>query len=368
MKKYFKKKCEKEPWQIAAARYCVTNSEEGFTKKGLIEHIKSSYKVSEVHLQQFYDEEIYKPTGREHSRNFVLTDEGGNWIPPIDMVSKITDYDALQEARKSSRKALLFAGFSTLVGASALVVGVWTAILTQHALELSADPVLSVLLDRSNIPENADDVSIALGLLPAEDSILKLLLSNNSISAVEQVDIRMTLWKFYVDGNNRHLTVCPFGYVSHDNNPNFVVSDLRTYSLFNKNLSLKKGGIYPLTVDFSNLENIVLNPDSSKILLKVDVNFVKTTSQINHSYIKLYVLNSFGKNVVDVDVAPTFALSLNDKKEEKEIEGLGFPSFVYPFQEEEFLEYFERPSSKLDLTPSTCREFTLSKEQKVITY
>ncbi len=121
MKNYFIYKQEKEPWQIAAARYCVTRSEEGFTKEGLIKHIESSYKVNNRHIEQFWDEEIYKPSGREYTRTWLSGPSGGIWIPPLDLVSKITDYDELQEARQSSRQAMLIATGSLVI---AIIVGI----------------------------------------------------------------------------------------------------------------------------------------------------------------------------------------------------------------------------------------------------
>jgi len=110
---------EKEPWQIAAARYCVLNSEKGFTKEKLKIYINSKYKVSDRQLEQFYDEEILKPAGREHTRNPF--DNTKKWMPPLDLVSKITDYDELQEARKSSKNAMRIATGSLIV---AIIVGI----------------------------------------------------------------------------------------------------------------------------------------------------------------------------------------------------------------------------------------------------
>lgn len=124
--RYFKSNSKKEPWQISAARYCVSNSEKGFTKQGLETHIKSYYSVNSGHIEQFYNEEIYKPAGREHTRNFIQTDVGGVWIPPLDLVSKITDYDELQEARISSKRAIYIATGSifiaTLVDIAQIVI------------------------------------------------------------------------------------------------------------------------------------------------------------------------------------------------------------------------------------------------------
>jgi len=121
MKNYFIFNQEKEPWQIAAARCCVENSELGFTKDGLIRHIESSYKVNNRHIEQFWDEEIYKPSGREHTRPWLSGSSGSLWIPPLDLVSKITDYDELQEARRSSRQAMLIATGSLVI---AIIVGI----------------------------------------------------------------------------------------------------------------------------------------------------------------------------------------------------------------------------------------------------
>ncbi len=112
---------KKEPWQIAAARYCVDNAEKGFTKIELVAYIKSLYSVNDRHIEQFYQEEIYKPAGREHTRSFISTEDGGLWIPPLDLVSKITDYDELQEARINSKRAFCIAIVSLVV---AVIVGV----------------------------------------------------------------------------------------------------------------------------------------------------------------------------------------------------------------------------------------------------
>lgn len=130
MKNYFKKNIEKEPWQIAAARYCVVNSEEGFGCDDLIKHIQSIYnKVHERQVNQFYDEEIYRPAGRDFSRNYLTIGGKNKWIPPLDLVSKITDYDELQEARESSRRAMHIATGSLIVAIVVGIVQILTSIL-----------------------------------------------------------------------------------------------------------------------------------------------------------------------------------------------------------------------------------------------
>jgi len=42
-------------------------------------------------MEYFFEEEIFSPPGRKFSRN----DVAGVWVPPLDLVSKVTDYDEL---------------------------------------------------------------------------------------------------------------------------------------------------------------------------------------------------------------------------------------------------------------------------------
>lgn len=294
-------------------------------------------------------------------------------------LSVAIDYISLEESRENSInankqaiRAFWVSVFTILLGVGAIYLQIQSNNLTREEIEVSAPPVLSISLDRRNIPEGSDEVFIAAGFLPAKDSVLKLNLRNSSLSAIEQVDMRMTLWKYFVDKESHHLTVCPLGYVDNKNNPNFIVSSLSTENVLDHAPSKKflhKDQEYPFTVDFSSLDNTRLIPEGSRILLKIDVNFVKSASQTRHSYIKLYTLYSFGGDVLDIDVAPEYAIALTDKKnEKKDADGFKFPAAVYPFKEEEFLKYFEHSTYKLDLLPSSCREFTLLKEQKVISY
>ncbi len=118
IKNIFCKNCEKEPWQITAARYCVENSERSFTKQELEKYIKSLYNVNDWQLNQFFEEEIYLPTGRK----FTRTHNQQNWIPPLELVSKITDYDELKEARKNARQAFWLAIIAIIISAIALIV------------------------------------------------------------------------------------------------------------------------------------------------------------------------------------------------------------------------------------------------------
>ena len=117
----FMKKQQKEPWQIAAARYCVENSEKGFTSEDLKKQIQSGYSVSDAHINQFHEEELSLPTGRKFSRN----QRGGYWMPPLDMVSKVTDYDELKEARKNAKNAFILSITAIIISSLTLAVTIY---------------------------------------------------------------------------------------------------------------------------------------------------------------------------------------------------------------------------------------------------
>lgn len=92
-----------EPWQITAARYCIDNADRGFSREDFIRYIKEHFShLHKKHVLRFFMEEIYKPTGREHSRH-----EKGllRYIPPLDLVSKVVEFDELKEARKNAVEA-----------------------------------------------------------------------------------------------------------------------------------------------------------------------------------------------------------------------------------------------------------------------
>ena len=114
---YFATK-NKEPWQIAAARYCVEHSEKGFEEKDLKSFVQSHYSVSDGHVSQFLEEEIHFPLGSTYSR----TGRGGSWIPPLELVSKVTDYDELKEARKNSKNAFWLSIIAIIISAITLII------------------------------------------------------------------------------------------------------------------------------------------------------------------------------------------------------------------------------------------------------
>ncbi len=119
MENYFKQNREKEPWQIAAARYCVNNSEKGINKDDLKKYIKSLYSsIDDNFIEFFFSEEICQPTGRQYIRGHITS----TWTPPLDLVSKITDYDELREARKNARQAFWLSIIAIIIATITLFV------------------------------------------------------------------------------------------------------------------------------------------------------------------------------------------------------------------------------------------------------
>ena len=115
-------KDNKEPWQIAAARFCVRRKE--FTLKELETYLENSpYNIPHDNVRNYFIENIQNPPGRQFNREFRRSVEGkgGLWTVPSELVSMVTDYDELREARESSRKAIYIAIGSLAV---AIVVGI----------------------------------------------------------------------------------------------------------------------------------------------------------------------------------------------------------------------------------------------------
>lgn len=111
-------KNKKEPWQIAVARYCVENSENGFSLEDLRGYIQKNYpSVHEGHISQFLEEEIQSPSGRRYNRMA----RGDRWIPTLDLVSKVTDYEELKEARKNSKNAFWLSIIAIIISSLTLL-------------------------------------------------------------------------------------------------------------------------------------------------------------------------------------------------------------------------------------------------------
>jgi len=116
----------KEPWQIAAARFCVERKE--FNLKDLEAFLEGEpYNIDHTHVRNFFVENIQNPPGRQFNREFRKVSEGNVlWTAPSELVSMVTDYDELREARESSRKAMYIAigslSIATLVGVAQIIV------------------------------------------------------------------------------------------------------------------------------------------------------------------------------------------------------------------------------------------------------
>lgn len=118
-----KSKTVKEPWQISASRYFVNNSEKGFTYDGYRDFVLSNYEVKEIHISQFWQETIQNPSGRKYARNPDPISKA--WIPPLELVSTITDYDELVEARKNARQAFWLSIIAIIISAVTLLVSIF---------------------------------------------------------------------------------------------------------------------------------------------------------------------------------------------------------------------------------------------------
>lgn len=118
---YHKKETKKEPWQISASRYFVENSDVGFTYDGYMNFVLSKYKVNSGHISQFWQETILNPSGRQHQRNADHISK--TWIPPLELVSTITDYDELVEARKNAKQAFWLSIIAIIISAVTLLIG-----------------------------------------------------------------------------------------------------------------------------------------------------------------------------------------------------------------------------------------------------
>ena len=81
-------KKKKEPWQIAAARFCVERGE--FTHKELVTFLtEPPHEIPPEHVRNFFIENIQNPAGRQFNREFRKSaeGEGGYWTAPPELVS-----------------------------------------------------------------------------------------------------------------------------------------------------------------------------------------------------------------------------------------------------------------------------------------
>ncbi len=124
----------KEPWQIAAARFCVERRE--FTHKELETFLtECPNEVPIEHIRNFFIENIKNPAGRQFDREFRKSaeGEGGYWTAPPELVSMVIDFDELREARKSSGNAMKTAIGSLIV---ASLIGIAQILVQIYSIKL----------------------------------------------------------------------------------------------------------------------------------------------------------------------------------------------------------------------------------------
>lgn len=232
---------------------------------------------------------------------------------------------------------------------------------TIMALELTTPTMLEI----SSV--YSDQVNEAIGFIDAQDSEMQLILTNNSFPTVENIDIRMTLWSFGVDKASRVLKVCPIGYVGHTTDSVFEISNLQTDNVLNwPDMTLYSGDTYDFSFNYQNLKHVNL-PAGSLALLKIDINYVKKSNQAREKYSKFYLLFNQG-HVVDVEVNPTLGLGIIDGSLKTDVDPSEWPRLVYPFKQEEFINYVKNLPSPSDFFPGQCEKFSLSEKPKIITY
>lgn len=101
---YIRSNKTKEPWQIAAARFCVHKVE--FSLQELEQFLENPpYNVDHQVVRNFFTESIQAPPGRSVTRDFRTVSGIQFWTAPTELVSMITDFEELQDARKNARSA-----------------------------------------------------------------------------------------------------------------------------------------------------------------------------------------------------------------------------------------------------------------------
>ncbi len=133
---------KRESWLIAAARFCVENSENGFALSSLQNHFENSdYTVTRYQVQKFFEEEIQQPSGRRFNReNFARVDGDGEyvWFAPYDLVQKLDDHDELVFARETAENASKASRLSIAIAIVALLSSIAIPIFYTQTVRLEA--------------------------------------------------------------------------------------------------------------------------------------------------------------------------------------------------------------------------------------
>lgn len=109
-------KVGKDPWQIAASRFCVEQGDKEFTYTEVKDFLrKEGYKIHDYQVQIFLDDEIGHPPGMQFGRNARIENNISFWTAPLNLVSTINDYDELRLARDNARSAWRWAAAAFFV-------------------------------------------------------------------------------------------------------------------------------------------------------------------------------------------------------------------------------------------------------------
>ncbi|MBU4511700.1 hypothetical protein KKD19_00440 [Patescibacteria group bacterium] len=212
---------------------------------------------------------------------YTLTDKG---------MSATVDYLELRQARRGGYIA-------TGIGVAAVVIAIWTGVLTQQSLqitqrifELSVQPTVF-------IQSPSQEYGIIRGVGTSTDFILK----NNSPTNIKDVSIYVTLMKTFYDLDEEVLVVGPVAQYLNENGifQTYGVDLERNVS--NPELSLSSLEEYKIVIflpsDHSNLDecgpvttqyNIYKN--KFKYFLRIDIRFKKVIDDKIFNYVKYYSL------------------------------------------------------------------------------
>jgi hypothetical protein len=112
----------KEPWQIAAARFCVERDDTEFTRAELEQFLRENgYQIHTWHIHRFFQDQVKLPAGMQWNREPRGENGTEFWTAPLELVSTIVDYDELKQARESSISAWKMAAAALIVSAIAAV-------------------------------------------------------------------------------------------------------------------------------------------------------------------------------------------------------------------------------------------------------
>ena len=94
---------ENEPWQIAAARFCVDKVE--FSLHDLELFLEEKYQVPQTHIRDFFTNKIQQPSGHQFNRQHIVRDGLWYYTAPLELASTIVDFDEIKLARENAQSA-----------------------------------------------------------------------------------------------------------------------------------------------------------------------------------------------------------------------------------------------------------------------